>query len=167
MTVKNLNEGSLFDTEADAIVNTVNCVGVMGKGLALEFKKRFPGNNDSYAAACRRGELVPGGLHVVDLGPDRQPGQARWIVNLATKDHWRDPSKLEWVVRGVELLSKWAAEHDVRSIACPALGSGLGGLPWEDVRRACETAFGGSPVELKLFAPQGPTPAAKPAWRPR
>lgn len=162
MSSQILTSGSLFDTGAQAIVNPVNCVGVMGKGLALEFKNRFPDNMATYASACRTGMLNPGGLVAVTISErERERAQApgaNWIVNLATKDHWRDPSRIEWIEQGAHELAAWARKIQVTSIACPALGAGLGGLPWEKVRPILEDAFRESACELRLFAPQGPAP---------
>lgn len=123
-------KGNIFDSGCDALVNPVNCVGVMGKGLALQFKQRFPANFASYAAACRAGELSPGRMHVFDTGSP----QPRFIVNFPTKRHWRDASRLDDVANGLQALAAAIAANGIRSIAIPPLGCGLGGLPWCDVR---------------------------------
>ncbi len=123
-------KGNIFDSGCDALVNPVNCVGVMGKGLALQFKQRFPANFFSYAKACRAGELVPGRMHLFDT----HSPQPRCIVNFPTKRHWRDASRLDDVAHGLTALAGVIAAHDIRSIAIPPLGCGLGGLPWPDVR---------------------------------
>ena len=124
-------KGNIFDSGCEALVNPVNCVGVMGKGLALQFKQRFPANFASYANACRAGELIPGRMHLFDT---RSP-QPRCIVNFPTKRHWRDASRLDDVDHGLAALARVIAANDIRSIAVPPLGCGLGGLPWHDVRR--------------------------------
>ena len=124
-------QGDLFDSGSEALVNPVNCVGVMGKGLALQFKQRFPANFVSYANACRRRELAPGRLHVFDASP----GNPRLIVNFPTKRHWRDASRLDDVAQGLDTLANAIASSGIRSIAIPPLGCGLGGLPWPDVRQ--------------------------------
>ncbi|MCY4485698.1 MAG: macro domain-containing protein [Deltaproteobacteria bacterium] len=122
-------QGNIFDSGCEALVNPVNCVGVMGKGLALQFKRRFPANFTSYAAACRRRDLAPGRLHVFDAGVPRL------IVNFPTKRHWRDASRLDDVTQGLHALAGAIATNTIRSIAIPPLGCGLGGLPWPDVRQ--------------------------------
>lgn len=125
-------EGNLLDSDAEALVNTVNTVGVMGKGVALMFKEAFPENFKEYEAACRAKELQVGKMFVTRrdsfLGP-------RWIVNFPTKAHWRYPSKMEWVERGLDDLKAVIVRNDIRSIALPPLGAGNGGLEWAEVRK--------------------------------
>lgn len=161
MSVTHIENGDLFASGAEAVVNTVNCVGVMGKGLALTFKERFPENFAAYKLECDGRRLSPGGLFPFDQGAVSGDDGPKWIVNLATKGHWRDPSQLSWVEDGAQTLARWAKDFQVKSIACPALGAGLGGLPWEDVKAAVEHAFKDSQTELLLFAPQGPAPAPR------
>ena len=122
--------GDIFTSRCQAIVNPVNCVGVMGAGLALQFKRRFPDNFASYADACRAGSIAPGRMHVFDTGAEHP----RYIVNFPTKRHWRDPSRLDDIARGLDALDRVISEHGIRSIAIPPLGSGLGGLAWDEVR---------------------------------
>lgn len=168
MSVNVIESGDLFAAGAEAIVNPVNCVGTMGKGLALAFKLKFPANNLAYQAACRRLELAPGGIHVFDQGePAQGSGQPRWLVNLATKNHWRDDSKIEWVRDGAAALCRWATANGVKSIACPALGAGNGRLPWPDVLREVTHAFRDTGVALQLFAPQDAVPVQRAGWRPK
>lgn len=125
-------EGNLLESDAEALVNTVNTVGVMGKGVALMFKEAFPENFKEYEAACRAKELQVGKMFVTRrdsfLGP-------KWIVNFPTKAHWRYPSKMEWVERGLDDLKAVIVRHDIRSIALPPLGAGNGGLEWAEVRK--------------------------------
>jgi O-acetyl-ADP-ribose deacetylase (regulator of RNase III) len=124
-----LRKGDLFESGCQALVNPVNCVGVMGGGLALEFKTRFPQMFVEYKLACRDGNLRPGTLHVwKDGGP--------YVINFPTKDDWRNPSKMEYVCEGLEALDAVLRDRDIRSVAIPALGCGLGGLPWDEVRKA-------------------------------
>lgn len=156
--------GDLFAAPAEVLVNPVNCVGIMGKGLAFAFRHRFPANFAAYAAVCGRSELRPGGLVAHELTTtERMPGSpARWVVNLATKDHWRDPSQLAWVESGLRALRTWAEAQAVTSIALPALGAGLGGLPWPPVRAAIDATFAGSSLQLFIHPPRETTPAASP-----
>ena len=138
--------GDLFEADAEALVNPVNCVGVMGRGLALAFRERFPDNFAAYAAACRRGAVVPGEMFVFDTERERP----RLIVNFPTKRHWRDASLLEDLVRGLESLTELVRESELCSIALPALGCGLGGLDWREVRPRIEEAF--APLEgVRVF----------------
>lgn len=127
--------GKLLDAEAEALVNPVNCVGIMGKGLALQFRRAFPENFRAYAEACRQGRVRLGELFVFSLPGTAQP---RFLVNLPTKAHWRDGSQLEDLARGLEALRIWILVSAVRTIAVPALGCGLGGLRWEQVRPLIE-----------------------------
>ena len=143
--------GNLLDADTDAIVNTVNTVGVMGKGIALMFKEAFPENFKAYAAACKRNEIQVGHMFVTErhelLGP-------RWIVNFPTKRHWRHPSKLEWITEGLEDLKKVIVERGIRSIALPPLGSGNGRLDWNVVRLKIEEALEPlQDVEVIVFEP--------------
>jgi O-acetyl-ADP-ribose deacetylase (regulator of RNase III) len=122
-------EGDIFADDAEAIVNPVNCVGVMGKGLALQFKRRLPVNYGQYRLACEAGEVKPGEMHVSE-----NEGGYRWIVNFPTKRHYRSKSRIEDVRSGLTGLRALIERHEIGSIAVPALGSGLGGLEWSVVR---------------------------------
>jgi O-acetyl-ADP-ribose deacetylase (regulator of RNase III) len=122
--------GDLFAQNVDAIVNPVNCVGVMGAGLALSFKTRFPSMFESYQSICKNGGLVPGTVHLSDVSID---GAKRLVINLPTKLHWRDPSTVALVEAGLSALVDVAHERGLQSIAMPALGCGLGGLKLCDV----------------------------------
>ena len=121
--------GNLLAADVDALVNTVNTVGVMGKGVALQFKQAFPENYRAYERACKRGEVRIGRMFVFDMGRLTGP---RYIVNFPTKKHWRSRSKLADIELGLEDLRKIIEEHSIRSIAVPALGCGNGGLDWRD-----------------------------------
>jgi O-acetyl-ADP-ribose deacetylase (regulator of RNase III) len=123
--------GNLFDADVEAIVNAVNCVGVMGKGIALEFKKRFPNNFIAYKAACDAGQLQLGRVFTYDNGASAKP---RYIVNFPTKNHWRDASHRHDIRSGLESLAAEIDRLKISSIAIPALGCGLGGLDWLVVR---------------------------------
>ncbi|MEZ4219311.1 MAG: macro domain-containing protein [Polyangiaceae bacterium] len=143
--------GNLLTADVDALVNTVNTQGVMGKGLALQFKKAFPEVFQSYARACKAGEVVPGKMHVV-----RRPAAPRFIINFPTKEHWRHPSTLEYIHSGLRDLVEQVRALDIQSIAIPPLGCGHGGLSWSAVRPLIEQAFDEMPeVQVLLFEPQG------------
>lgn len=142
--------GNLLDADAEALVNTVNTVGVMGKGIALQFKDRFPDNFRTYEAACKSGEVEVGRMFITETGAMLGP---RWIVNFPTKKHWRNPSKLEWVEAGLKDLAREIVTRGIRSIAIPPLGAGNGGLAWAKVRPLIEQALGALPVEVIVFEP--------------
>ena len=142
--------GNLLEADAEALVNTVNTVGVMGKGIALQFKNRFAANFLAYAQACKLGQVQTGRMFVTE--PQELMGP-RWIVNFPTKRHWRDPSRMEWVVEGLQDLRGFLLSHKVQSIAVPALGAGLGGLDWPAVRSHIEAAWGDLPVDVRVYEP--------------
>ncbi len=148
----------LKQDDVDAIVNTVNCVGVMGKGIALQFKNKWPDNFDLYQAACRAGEVRPGKMFVFDAGPYAQP---HYIINFPTKDHWRGNSKMSFIEDGLCDLVAQVKRLGIKSIAVPPLGCGNGGLNWDDVKPRIVEAFSGLlDVEVRLFEP-GAAPKAK------
>ncbi len=144
-------KGNLLDAEVEAVVNTVNTVGVMGKGIALMFKERFPRNYEAYAAACKAGQVRIGRMFVSPI--DELDGP-RWIINFPTKEHWRSPTKLEWVCAGLAALKDVISEKHIRSIAIPPLGCGNGGLDWEVVRPLIEEALSDlEDVEIVVYEP--------------
>lgn len=149
-----LTQGDLLKQgDVDAIVNTVNCVGVMGKGIALQFKNKWPANFIAYAAACKAGQVRPGRMFVFDSGGLVKPN---FIINFPTKDHWRGSSKIEFIRDGLVDLVAQVKRLGIRSIAVPPLGCGNGGLDWADVRPLIEAAFEALPdVEVRLFEPAG------------
>jgi O-acetyl-ADP-ribose deacetylase (regulator of RNase III) len=150
--------GNLLQADAEALVNTVNCVGYMGKGIALQFKQAFPANFKAYQAACRAGSVVPGKMFIFDINGLVNP---RYIINFPTKRHWRGKSRLEDIANGLTALVADVKRLGIRSLAVPPLGCGLGGLDWRDVRPMIEQAFAAEPeVNLLLFEPTG-APAAK------
>ena len=142
--------GNLLEDDAHALVNTVNTVGVMGKGIALQFKQRFPANFAAYAQACKLGQVQTGRMFITAPGELAGP---RWVVNFPTKQHWRDPSRMEWVVDGLQDLRGFLARNAVPSIALPALGAGLGGLPWAAVRGHIDAALGDLAVDVRVYEP--------------
>ena len=145
--------GDILAEDAEALVNTVNCVGVMGRGIALQFKKAFPENFRDYAAACQRGEVQPGRMFVFETGALANP---RYIINFPTKRHWRGNSRIEDIQAGLKDLVTVIRERDIRSIAVPPLGAGLGGLEWSDVRPRIERALRGlDDLDVIVFEPRG------------
>ena len=151
-------QGNLLEAETDAIINTVNCVGVMGKGVALQFKQAYPDNFKAYAKACKAQQVVLGKMFVYSTGQLTPP---RYIINFPTKGHWKANSRLDDIRHGLDDLVTVIQKHSIESIAMPALGCGNGGLDWSDVLPLIEATFAKLPnVKLVLFAPQ-PAPTAK------
>jgi O-acetyl-ADP-ribose deacetylase (regulator of RNase III) len=149
--------GNLLTADVEALVNTVNTVGVMGKGIALQFKRAYPANFTAYRAACDRGDIHLGEMFVFDTAIK---GPRRYIINFPTKRHWKSPARLSDIEAGLDDLVRVVAEHHITSIAIPALGCGNGGLDWGQVRplvqRACTRM---SDVRSVVFAPTGAPPA--------
>lgn len=131
--------GDILAEETEALVNTVNCVGVMGRGIALQFKNAFPDNFKAYAEACKRQEVQPGHMFVFDTGRLTNP---RYIINFPTKRHWRGKSRMADIEAGLKALQDVMREKNIRSLAMPPLGTGLGGLDWNEVRLRIEEAAG-------------------------
>lgn len=158
MTIK-LTQGDLLkQDDLDAIVNTVNCVGVMGKGIALQFKNKWPANYAAYRNACDQKKIRPGYMFIYDSGGLVKPN---FIINFPTKDHWREASKIAYIRDGLVDLIKQIQQYKITSIAIPPLGCGNGGLDWEVVRPMIEEAFAALPnVDVRLFEPSG-APAPK------
>ena len=145
--------GDILKAKAEAIVNTVNCVGIMGRGIALQFKKAFPANFRAYALACKDGEVQPGKMFVHDTGAFTNP---RYIINFPTKRHWKGKSRIEDIEAGLPALVDQVQKRRIKSIAIPPLGCGLGGLNWKEVRpkilRALEAL---TDVEVHIYEPEG------------
>ncbi|MFP1631532.1 macro domain-containing protein [Zhengella sp. ZM62] len=131
-------QGNLLEADVDAVVNTVNTVGIMGKGIALMFKEQFPRNFEAYARACDAGEVRIGKMFVTE---NKELFGPRWIINFPTKTHWRVKTKIEWVEDGLKDLVRVIREKKIHSIAIPPLGCGNGGLDWGDVRPLIEVAL--------------------------
>ena len=145
--------GNLLHADVDALVNTVNCVGVMGRGIALQFKHAYPGNFAAYARACKAAEVRPGRMFVYDTGALSGP---RFIVNFPTKRHWKEKSRIEDIESGLTDLGRAIEENGIRSIAIPPLGAGLGGLDWNEVKPRIEQAMAAqSDLDVLVFAPDG------------
>jgi O-acetyl-ADP-ribose deacetylase (regulator of RNase III) len=151
-------QGNILKADAEALVNTVNCIGFMGKGIALQFKKAYPRNFDAHNKACKAGEVQPGRMFIVELHSMLNP---KYIVNFPTKRHWRERSRYEDIESGLEALVAEVRNRGIQSIAIPPLGCGLGGLDWNRVRPMIEQAFAALPgVRVLLFEPAG-APEAK------
>ena len=144
-------DGNLLAADVDALVNTVNTVGVMGKGVALQFKRAFPSNFDAYAAAAARGNLRLGQVFVHETGLVDGP---RLIINFPTKQHWRSKSRLADIETGLRDLRRVLRDREVKSVALPALGCGLGGLRWPEVRPLIENALSDFPGRVIVYEPQ-------------
>ncbi len=144
--------GDILTEEVEALVNTVNCVGVMGRGIALQFKNAFPGNYKTYERACKRGEVKPGQMYVYETENITYP---RYIINFPTKRHWRGKSRIEDIESGLEALVDEIQNRNIQSIAIPPLGSGLGGLKWQEVRMRIEQSLSRlSHVQIVVFEPR-------------
>jgi len=143
-------QGNLLEAHAEALVNTVNNVGVMGKGIALMFKERFGENFRRYLAACKAGQVQTGKMFVTEVS---ELGGPRWIINFPTKQHWRGNSRMDWIVEGLQDLRAFVVENNVKSIAIPPLGSGNGGLDWAEVRLQIEAALSDLDAEILVFEP--------------
>lgn len=141
----------MLEAPVEALVNTVNTVGVMGKGIALMFKERFPKKMDEYSIACKAQQVVTGKMFITETCELIDP---RWIVNFPTKQHWRTKSKMEWIVEGLQDLRQFIIENNVSSIAIPPLGAGNGGLNWNDVKPEIESALADlSDLEILIYEP--------------
>ncbi len=144
--------GDILKQDADALVNTVNCVGVMGRGVALQFRRAFEDNYEAYRKACLRQEVRPGQMFVFERSSLDSP---RWIINFPTKRHWKGKSRLEDIRTGLVDLSRVIREKGIRSIALPPLGCGLGGLDWAVVRPLIEESLA-VVSEVEVFLGQPP-----------
>ena len=148
-----LVSGNLLEARCEALVNPVNVVGVMGKGLALQFKKAFPENYLAFRKACKEGKVRPGQMFIFELPIDNSP---HLIINFPTKRHWRGNSRMEDIDAGLRALVDEIRGRGIRSIAIPPLGSGLGGLDWDDVRPRIEAALSGiENLDVIIYGPSG------------
>lgn len=145
-------QGNLLEAKAEALVNTVNTVGVMGKGIALMFKERFVENYRLYSAACKAEKVETGKMFITEVNELDGP---RWIVNFPTKRHWRSPSKIAWITEGLIDLREFLIDQEVKSIAIPPLGAGNGGLAWAAVREQIEAVLGNLEADILVFEPTG------------
>ncbi|MBI5426651.1 MAG: macro domain-containing protein [Nitrospinae bacterium] len=155
----NLKPGDILKEDVEALVNTVNCAGIMGRGIALQFRKAFPENFKAYQAACKRKEVKPGNMFIYNTGSLYNP---RYIINFPTKRHWKGKSRMEDIQAGLKSLVREVRDREISSIAIPPLGCGLGGLDWAEVRREIESAFNDLPnIQVFLFEPVGAPTAEK------
>lgn len=138
-------DGNFWLLPVDVQVNTVNVVGVMGKGIALEFKTRYPEMFKEYVRVCRDNQIQPGGIHVWE----------NRVINVATKDHWRDPSKYEWIEAGCQAIADWLGKQEkILKVACPAMGCANGGLNFSMIASIMSDAWGNLPHQIVVFKPQ-------------
>lgn len=145
--------GDILKEDAEALINTVNCMGVMGRGIALQFKNAYPENFKAYAKACKNKEIQPGKMFVFSTGYLTNP---RYIINFPTKRHWRGKSRMEDIDAGLEALIDVIKQYNIRSIAIPPLGSGLGGLNWSDVKSRIESTLQKlTDVQVIIYEPNG------------
>ncbi len=150
--------GNLLQADVDALVNTVNTVGVMGKGIALQFKRSYPAMFEAYAKAAKAGEIQRGRMFV---WPTEALDGPRFIINFPTKGHWRAPSHLDDIEAGLRDLVAVVRHLGIRSIAIPPLGAGNGGLDWADVEPVIRSAMSELPdVDVRLYSPKGPPSAS-------
>ena len=159
MAMIELRTGDILTTDVEALVNTVNCVGIMGRGIALQFKNEFPENYKVYEAACARKEVQPGKMFVFETRTLTNP---KFIINFPTKRHWRGKSRMEDIESGLKALVEEIRHRGIRSIAIPPLGSGLGGLNWADVRPRIEAALRDiNDLDAVVFEPNSVPTATK------
>ncbi|KGQ35367.1 Appr-1-p processing protein [Gallibacterium anatis] len=160
--------GNIFESQAEALVNTVNCVGVMGRGLALQFKNHYPENFTAYQKACQTEQIQAGKMFVFVTGNLLSP---KWIINFPTKRHWRGKSRIGDIESGLDDLIRVIEQNNIQSIAIPPLGSGLGGLDWQTVKHLIEAKL--SPlksVQVLIYEPhssQQEKPATQTPHLPR
>lgn len=142
--------GDILSEDVEAIVNTVNCVGVMGRGLALQYKNKYPQNFKEYERACKKEMVKPGKMFVYQTGQLTNP---KYIINFPTKRHWKDKSKIEDIEAGLDDLLQVIQKLHIKSIAIPPLGSGLGGLEWKVVKKIIEEKLSNIDCAIRVFEP--------------
>ena len=151
--------GNLLEADAEALINTVNTVGIMGKGIALQFRQAFPENYKVYKKACDQGTVKIGTVFFVTTGQLENP---RYIINFPTKQHWKENTKIEYIQAGLIDLVRVITENNIRSVAIPPLGCGNGGLQWEMVRPIIESELAAlDNVQILLYEPKGSPDADK------
>ena len=140
-------KGNIFDSQAQVLVNPVNCVGTMGAGLAKQFKTRYPQMDAHYRSLCKKGLVKTGKitLHPVHDG--------HTVANFPTKIHWRNPSRIEYIEEGLIALNLTLAEHGLSSVAIPAIGTGYGGLDWDLVKPMIRSLLTHDPLQVEIYLP--------------
>jgi O-acetyl-ADP-ribose deacetylase (regulator of RNase III)/uncharacterized protein YwgA len=147
----NYQIGNILESKAEALVNTVNTVGIMGKGIALQFKKAFPNNFKAYSEACKNNEVEIGKLFV--FKDSNLTSKEKLIINFPTKTHWRKPSEYSYIEKGLDDLIRIIDEYGINSIAIPPLGAGNGGLKWEKVKKIIEEKLGDINAKIFVYEP--------------
>lgn len=149
--IKCIKGGDILQSDCQAIINTVNTKGVMGKGLALLYRKKYPDMFTAYRRACLDNKVKTGSMHLWKV-----PNQDKWVINFPTKDHWRNPSQMEWIISGLQNLVEIVKEKGFTSIAIPPLGCGLGGLHWylvkKEILKVCEESF--TDLRVEIYEPE-------------
>lgn len=147
--MKFIKQGDIFKSSCEVIANPINCVGVMGGGLALAFKKKFPEHFETYKKMCQNGEIKVGELYVIDGDENHK------VLLFPTKIHWKNPSLMEYVVDGLKYLAENYEKMDIKSIAIPAIGCGLGGLNWEDVKEQITSVLSelDNKIDIEIYEP--------------
>lgn len=154
MAIIHIPNSSIFDSKAQTLVNPVNCVGVMGKGLAAEFRIRFPEMFWQYQILCKYRKVVLAHPYLSGVWVDQTTNRQKQIINFPTKDHWRERSYLPYIRSGLEKLKELIPEWGVISLALPALGCGNGGLLWSDVRGLIHASLGDLPFDVEVYLPR-------------
>lgn len=147
--MKFIKQGDIFKSSCEVIVNPINCVGVMGGGLALAFKKKFPEHFETYKKMCQNGEIKVGELYVIDGDENHK------VLLFPTKIHWKNPSLMEYVVDGLKYLAENYEKMDIKSVAIPAIGCGLGDLNWEDVKEQITSVLSelDNKIDIEIYEP--------------
>jgi len=153
ITRRHIGRETLLKSRMQTITNTVNCVGVMGKGVALKFKNAHKANFDDYVRRCNRNEVRPGVPYVFPADPKRDKPELELVLNFPTKNHWRNPSEIEWVQSGLRILAENYQVWGIKSLALPPLGCGNGGLEWSDVWPLIERHLGSLPIPVEVWVP--------------
>ncbi len=165
--VKDVLVGDLLESPAQTLVNTINCVGVMGKGIALEFRQRFPAMYQDYVKRCKKGQVQlgkpylfpePRSMGQLSLLPDSESPEPRWVLNFPTKKHWRSKSYRTDIEAGLAYLEQHYRIWGITSLAVPALGCGNGGLPWQAVGPILYRHLSRLHIPIELYAPPGTPP---------
>ncbi|MDP4239774.1 MAG: macro domain-containing protein [Bacteroidota bacterium] len=146
-----LQTGNLLDSNAEALVNTVNTVGIMGKGIALQFKNMFPTNYKQYAKACKNGEVQIGKLFVTE--ETTLLGGRKIIINFPTKTDWRKPAEYIYIEQGLKALARLIIDNQIHSVAIPPLGTGNGGLDWNKVKAMIELYLSALDCDIQIYQP--------------